>query len=203
MLASFLPLVEHCDNFKHADYRDELALFCLSGDASSLAAPIGLLWPEVVQALQDDNNEAKNEGNEPSWTFISDPKISGRVTHVHFTSHLADRATRSAALATTCTRWRDSGKFAETIGGRQWRNELYPIYAQPFLGFSPDNVACAVERSAAALFGIVTYGVHMTVFQRPAPGMEGEFMVWVPTRARTKPTCVFSAFCCLRGLEGD
>ncbi|EPQ50852.1 LOC733379 protein-like protein [Gloeophyllum trabeum ATCC 11539] len=41
-----------------------------------------------------------------------------------------------------------------------------------------------MERSACALFGVVTYGVHMTVYEEDERGVR----VWVPTRAKSKPT---------------
>ncbi|EJD01888.1 uncharacterized protein FOMMEDRAFT_108903 [Fomitiporia mediterranea MF3/22] len=193
MSNSFINVIERCDNFKLSNHRDELALFCFSGDPSSLASPIGLLWPEVVHALLLDNATTRNEGRKPSWDFITSSSSSQdpnqphkeRITHVHFAPHLADNTSRSAALAATCNYWRNNGIFAEEIGGRKWRNELYPIYKTPFCGLTPENIMCTIERSAAALFGIVTYGAHMTVFQRTK---DGEIMVWVPTRAKTKQT---------------
>jgi len=56
----------------------------------------------------------------------------------------------------------------------------------------------SMERSACALFGIVTYGVHMTVYEQKGDadagvgGTDGKvpMRVWVPRRAATKPTCV-------------
>lgn len=184
-MASFLSIVERCDNFSYAEHQHELALFCLSGDSASLASPVGLLWPEVVAALRDDRHLALNDGHPSAWAFI---EADGRTTHVHFLDACNDRASRSAALSKACMRWRKDGLFAEVIGGRQWRDELYPIYAHPFRGQTPDGIACEVERAAAALFGIVTYGVHMTVFKRPASGTDGEMLTWVPTRAKTKQT---------------
>ena len=49
----------------------------------------------------------------------------------------------------------------------------------------------SMERSACALFGVVTHGVHMTVYEQKG-GADGETQVrvWVPRRAATKPTCV-------------
>jgi len=56
-----------------------------------------------------------------------------------------------------------------------WRNEPYPIHSTPY----------TIERSAAALFGILTKGVHMTVYTlSPTGGMR----IWVPRRAATKQT---------------
>lgn len=44
-----------------------------------------------------------------------------------------------------------------------------------------------IERSAAALFGLVTYGVHLTAFVRD-PQYEGGLAIWTPTRSKTKTT---------------
>ncbi len=60
----------------------------------------------------------------------------------------------------------------------------------------------SMERSACALFGIVTYGVHMTVYEQKGDadagvgGTDGKvpMRVWVPRRAATKPTCVCHVF---------
>ena len=182
---SLLSIVDRCDNFSFFDHQEELALFCLSGDELSLNAPIGLLWPEVVTAIRDDHQLALAEGRPSPWTFV---ESGGRTTHVHFSDALQGSTSRSEALASMCMRWHKSGLFAETIGGRQWRDELYPVYAHPFRGQASEGIVCKIERAAAALFGIVTYGVHMTAFQRPKPGSEGEVMTWVPTRAKTKQT---------------
>lgn len=49
----------------------------------------------------------------------------------------------------------------------------------------------SMERSACALFGVVTHGVHMTVYEQKGDGDgESPMRVWVPRRAATKPTCV-------------
>jgi len=59
-----------------------------------------------------------------------------------------------------------------------WRNELYPIYG-------PDKtLLLSMERSATPLFGVVTYGVHMTGYVMTAEGMK----IWAPRRALTKQT---------------
>ncbi|KAK5199502.1 hypothetical protein LTR92_000041 [Exophiala xenobiotica] len=59
-----------------------------------------------------------------------------------------------------------------------WRNELYPIYG-------PDkSLILSMERSASPLFGVVTYGVHMTGYVVTDKGMK----IWTPRRALTKQT---------------
>jgi isopentenyldiphosphate isomerase len=60
-----------------------------------------------------------------------------------------------------------------------WRGELYPattaFRAEP---------ALHLERAAAAYLGLRTYGVHLNGFVRRSNGIH----LWVPRRARTKPT---------------
>ena len=60
-----------------------------------------------------------------------------------------------------------------------WRNEMYPIYAPG------GEFLLEMERAASSLFGIVTYGVHMTGY------VEDEkhgLRIWVPRRSKTKQT---------------
>jgi hypothetical protein len=129
-------------------------------------------------------------------------------------------AARTRALASTLERWRaaanrDDGSgasvFSSVIGGSRWRSEWYDVYRVPgggaplradgrdpltVLEVPPGGPGAgyvlSMERSACAIFGVVTYGVHMTVYERDAcgPGGEGEGQtrVWVPRRALTKPT---------------
>lgn len=80
---------------------------------------------------------------------------------------------QNIVIAQTLEEARTRGVF-EVLKG--WRNELYPIYGTA--------AKISVERAGAALFGIVTYGVHMTVYVHTAEGMK----LWVPRRAKNKQT---------------
>lgn len=60
-----------------------------------------------------------------------------------------------------------------------WRNELYSVYSPA------GKLLFNVERAASTLFGIVTYGVHMTAFV-DTPGKP--LRLWIPRRARNKQT---------------
>lgn len=85
---------------------------------------------------------------------------------------------RSAAAAALCTYWRIHQKFRVLEG---WRSELYPVYG-------PNNkLLWSIERSASALFGTVTYGVHLTAFTRDSSSRYG-IKLWIPRRAKTKQT---------------
>jgi len=84
-------------------------------------------------------------------------------------THINDALAEVLALA------RKTGTF-EVLKG--WRNELYPIIG------APGGTVC-LERAGTALFGILTMGVHMTVYVR-AP--DGGLKIWVPRRAPSKQT---------------
>lgn len=58
-----------------------------------------------------------------------------------------------------------------------WRNELYPVVRS-----SHEQVT--MDRAASPLFGIVTYGVHMTAYMKEQNCMK----IWIPRRARNKQT---------------
>jgi hypothetical protein len=89
-----------------------------------------------------------------------------------------NEAERSAAVAATAAYWRDNRDFSLLEG---WRNELYPVYG-------PGNeLLFNVERAASSLFGIVTYGVHMTAFVRDESASYG-LKLWIPRRAKGKQT---------------
>jgi 8-oxo-dGTP pyrophosphatase MutT (NUDIX family) len=62
----------------------------------------------------------------------------------------------------------------------KWRGELYAVY-----GPKGEHLF-SIERSASPLFGVVTYGVHLTGYTRDKES--GELRLWVPRRARTKQT---------------
>ena len=77
---------------------------------------------------------------------------------------------------------------------------MYSVYADPFgvhdhpaiagheVGL---NYVFEMERSACALFGLVTYGVHMSIYEEIVQDDgQSSLRVWVPTRALTKPTSV-------------
>jgi Domain of unknown function (DUF4743) len=61
-----------------------------------------------------------------------------------------------------------------------WRNELYPVYG------ANGEVLFAMERGATPLFGVVTYGVHMTVYVPPTQFQP--MRIWTPKRSKKRPT---------------
>lgn len=82
---------------------------------------------------------------------------------------------RSELVATTLSAAVKRGNF-EILKG--WRNEMYPVYAPG------GELLLEMERCASPLFGIVTYGVHVTCYVDDGNGLR----LWTPRRARTKQT---------------
>ena len=94
--------------------------------------------------------------------------------------HQPTEKERSAAIAATCAYWRKNKTF-EVLAG--WRDELYTIYDDKLEG----GIVFDVERSASCLFGVTTYGVHMTAYTK-VEGASYGIKIWVPRRAKTKST---------------
>jgi hypothetical protein len=111
------------------------------------------------------------------------------------------------------------GAFAGVLGGKRWRDEFWDVYRVPGgtlradgrdpltvleapgggepggkSADGPGGYVLSVERAAAKLFGVITFGVHMTVYeQKGGAGVDADvnaMRVWVPRRAATKPTYV-------------
>ncbi|VDB87129.1 unnamed protein product [Peniophora sp. CBMAI 1063] len=190
---SFLDLVKKCDNYR-VPAPGSAALprplsFCLTSDGNTL----GLLHPPVVDALLEHNAHQRSQSLPEHWV------VELQNHRVFFTSTLTTPSARTRAMNDTTTWWRDSGRFPGVISPRLWRGEWYAIYADPFgpislAGGDPlseddldtnSNYVFSMERASCALFGVVTYGVHMTVYEQDD---DGAIRVWVPRRSATKQT---------------
>ncbi|CAA7266276.1 unnamed protein product [Cyclocybe aegerita] len=209
---SFLDIVDMCDNVHIR--RDGTGLYDVSYGSEVLVplylsestdtAVIGLLRPIIVEQLKLENMRSVQEGLQELWSLRLEPSDfvplkNGTVgPSVSFKAWLDTPAKRTAAMQELCERWRDTGLFSDVCGPTKWRSEMYPIYADPFglhdhpliAGHDAGlNYAFEMERSACALFGLVTYGVHMSIYDEIAQeDGQRSLRVWVPTRAFTKPT---------------
>ncbi|KAJ3553337.1 hypothetical protein NM688_g3668 [Phlebia brevispora] len=195
---SFLSIVGRCDNFRihpvlqeQTGFRtEEVVTFRLDTKPSSAA--IGLLRSVIVEKLLAENALVP-EGQAAFAIFNSNGK-----TAVSFADWVNTPAKKTRVMVDLCKKWRDQGLFEGVIGPKKWRNEMYPVYRNPFgkhdspreeelesLGdANTRNFAFMMERSSCALFGVVTYGVHLTIYAEDKEGCK----IWVPTRSRTKPT---------------
>ncbi|KAI0672346.1 NUDIX hydrolase domain-like protein [Trametes maxima] len=195
---TLLQVVQACDNFRiparsalQPD-QEKLVPWLLSSSPSSPA--VGLLRPEIVAQLRVEAASSPS----PTWAFHQ--STAGKEW-VSFGEGVDTPSQRSRVVKEVCERWRDGGLWPDEIGPRKWRDELYPVYRNPFgrrdcPGDDEDargdalNYAFRMERAASGLFGIVTYGVHMTVYEevRGEDGQIPSYNVWVPRRAATKQT---------------
>lgn len=90
---------------------------------------------------------------------------------------VGDKGRQEQIIRETLERAKGIDSFAVLKG---WRNELYPIHGHN--GAMEESIS--MERAGSALFGINSYGVHMTVYVSAPEGMK----IWVPRRARSKQT---------------
>lgn len=185
---------------------------CLSATPSSPV--IGLLRPILIDQLIKENQTSAQLNKPPLWDIRVDPEDllkpfvhrtdggTGALTpSVSFQPWLDTHAKRTAAIKELCERWRDTGVFPEVCGPKKWRSELYPVYKDPFgphdhpsripsdEEVEKSNFAFEMERAACALFGVVTYGVHLSIYDVVHEEGKAETLrLWVPTRAKTKQT---------------
>ena len=191
---SFLDLINQCNNFRvpvnYPTQRDYVVPWSLSKSPDSPV--IGLLKPELIDILRQ----------EPEGVFVIPEQAQpGSRYHVSFHPSIDTPSKRTDVIKKLCERWRDSGTiFQDIIGPKKWRNEMFPVYRNPFgvhllhepnakNGSGSGNYLFELERAACSLFGIVTYGVHMTIYHEDADG--SNMRIWTPTRSRTKQTCAF------------
>ncbi|KUJ06896.1 thiamine pyrophosphokinase-related protein-like protein [Mollisia scopiformis] len=167
-MKSNLDLVNECDVFPHPS-KDPTAHASLLATLYTLLSndiPIGYITEPVFNALAKVPIRLKGE-----------LEVNRRLRTISAFNQ-PTRAERSAAISATCAYWREHKTFSILEG---WRDELYAVYG-------PENeVLFDIERSASPLFGVVTYGVHMTGFAR-VPDAKFGVKLWVPRRARDKST---------------
>ena len=172
---SDLDLIDECDNFPYYQTNPKLFFAHINTYyglyvADYPEAELGYVLPSVA-ALFNGLPDWKVDTKDRSLTLI--------------TGNTEEE--RSKVVAMTTKALRATGHFKILNG---WRDELYPV-------FGPNrDLLFSIERAASALFGIVTYGCHMTAYTRSkrpkseaeAGGDEEELRIWVPRRAATKQT---------------
>ncbi|KAH3906757.1 hypothetical protein HBI56_062680 [Parastagonospora nodorum] len=164
MTLSNLDLVHQCDGFPYPESDPDAYLtrtntyyqLRVSGHDYAL----GYMLPSVVEVFRGVKN----------W-HVDDDERELILT----AGSTAEE--RSKAVEITLLAMRQLDHF-EVL--KKWRNELYAVYGRD------KELLFNVERSASPLFGVVTYGVHLTAYTRN--GDTGEIKIWTPRRARTKQT---------------
>ncbi|KAM5476143.1 putative thiamine diphosphokinase [Microsporum audouinii] len=163
---SNLDLVNECDVFPYyhdnpatyQKYRAKYHAFKISGYEETF----GLILNSIVDKFPWPQDLWEVDGEQQTVTLLAPED--------------ATEPQRSALIAQTLETAAKSGKV-EVLKG--WRNELYPIYGPQ------KELVASVERAGSTLFGILSYGVHMTVYTQDE---QNGIQVWVPKRAKTKQT---------------
>ncbi len=146
----------HQDNAQiYLDLISSLYTFKVEGYSSVL----GYLLPSTVEAFP--------------WTDSWKIDTPARIVTLRNVGNDAAQRSRSMDELLNIARERDIFRVF-----KGWRNELYPIYGPN------KEVLLDIERSASPLFGVVTFGVHMTAYVRSKEGLK----IWVPRRAENKQT---------------
>ncbi|KAI9732360.1 MAG: hypothetical protein M1834_001567 [Cirrosporium novae-zelandiae] len=171
-MKSSLDLINECDKFPYAPSPlhtltiSKLYTLHLSSDPT---VPLGYLTTRTINDLPW-----------PSYWMID--HTSHTLTLTLPSPLTSTPAKTSALIAETTSLARKCGTF-ELLKG--WRNELFPVYGRS------GELLFSIERSAAPLFGVVTYGVHMTAYVAGSANESGSaprLRIWVPRRSATKQT---------------
>lgn len=139
---------------------------------------------EVFQIQFSGRSEARAgfNGGDEDEDMVSDLKAEC----VWFAQPVVDggKDAMSSVMRATAERWREAGRFPGPLAGEHtssrkvtvwadgsgWRDERYMIYCDPrssalrnYDASKPySNAAFELERAACAIFGLATFGVHMT-----------------------------------------
>jgi len=180
-LKSPLDLVNDCDSFPYINANQEYSVVHLRTYyhlrvSAYPEVTLGYLLPSFALTLTNLPDWDVNP-SDPSLHSLEDGPNPQPRTVTLLTGNNEEE--RSAVVAKTCEAMRLTGHWKVLD---KWRNELYPVYG-------PNReVLFMIERSASSLFGVVTYGVHMTAYFYEGGKQEKDLRIWVPTRSRNKQT---------------
>ncbi|VVT55150.1 uncharacterized protein SAPINGB_P004452 [Magnusiomyces paraingens] len=167
MSKTLLDLVKETDVVPYSITSSFNSSDCFSLIAHDGSGTLGFMIPKVVSILFEQ--------------FPSDFIIDYYASTLTLASHLDTEPKRSEAFARIAKTLKEKNFFPEVLGG--WRNELYPVYCPQ------KELYLLVERAASPLFGVITYGVHITGYVGSENSKNPkELKVWTPRRAYNKPT---------------
>ncbi|KAK4052547.1 hypothetical protein OIO90_004315 [Microbotryomycetes sp. JL221] len=139
-------------------------------------------------------SEPKTLKDELEKLNCSDLEIEKQIFAISFQQWVNDEGqqSRTEHVDRVVRGWKMMGQFNDLLDG--WRDEEYTIYGprpeteNPLPG---SNQVFTMERSACALFGFTTFGVHLTAYIPQHINNKGEeipLKIWVPKRSSTKQT---------------
>ncbi|WFD44885.1 thiamine diphosphokinase [Malassezia psittaci] len=152
-MSTVLPIVAACQN--DDPWADtSLHAFCI-GDVQ-----IGFVLPKVLQAVRRYLDEHRTD-------VMRVDSSNGKLSLV--LAYNASKSDRTDFMADLAQWLRDTNQFADPLDGMcmrltliGWRNEQYAIYGRQSYD-QASEIVFTLERAACALFGLTTFGVHLTV----------------------------------------
>ncbi|XP_065058969.1 uncharacterized protein LOC135686629 [Rhopilema esculentum] len=157
-----VSIVRKLNNFHQPGSSKDLCRPFMVKNVQCGMIPLAVL--DVLQNHQDIFHFVKDEKND-NIKFVT---LSGKLK-------TADQ--RTNAVNTLVREFREKNMFT-TLNG--WRDELYAVCSS-----YGSELFFELERSAACLFGIHQYGVHLNGYVRNA---QNEIYMWIGKRSDTKPT---------------
>ncbi|KAF7193882.1 hypothetical protein HII31_04772 [Pseudocercospora fuligena] len=164
---SNLDLIAECDNFPY--YQNDPKLFFAHINTYYALyvkdypeVELGYLLPSVTEVFR----------GLPDWKINDEERSLTLMTG-------STEQERSKVVEATIRAMHATDHFKVLS---KWRDELYPVYGPK------GELLFSMERSASALFGIVTYGCHMTAYIKGNEAKEQQMRIWVPKRAASKST---------------
>lgn len=161
---SYLDLVKATDA---VPYPEDPEYQALEDTTYLFLAHDGVAIGRVVDAV------AKAMAEEPIFNL-------GRTSRtIQIAPSLSSFEERNKEFAHLAAKWLAQERF-EVLQG--WRSELYTVFnpsQSPYL---------LIERAAAALFGFITYGVHIVGYIPANLSTGAPLRIWVPRRSATKAT---------------
>ncbi|KAL8612521.1 hypothetical protein ACOMHN_053775 [Nucella lapillus] len=164
--AGIRKLARKCNSFFNEGSSRKSCVGFFIGDAQ-----VGLIRPEFLPKFQKFPEVFDVVGKEPQ---AQDKRPAG----VYVSQSFKTAEERSAAVNSAMEKLRDESNDLVTLRG--WHDEKYKV-ATSFSG----ETLMEVERNAAPLFGVVTYGTHINGYTY---NDSGEMLMWLGKREAKKST---------------
>ncbi|KAL3496201.1 NUDIX hydrolase domain-like protein [Aspergillus germanicus] len=177
---TYLDLVKECNNFPYKTDNPSLYKSYLKSyyafKVAGYTDVLGHVPNYIIRAFTFPDGWVVDHDRQE---LILAPGLDGNLTgseKVQQRTALMDSTLK--AMSTTPTR----PEFLSLA--RKWRNETFPIYTTT--STKPKTLLLEIERSASALFGILTSGVQLTAYTTDP--VTNELKIWVARRSRKKQT---------------
>ncbi|OXV08217.1 hypothetical protein Egran_04021 [Elaphomyces granulatus] len=172
---SMLDVVVDCDGFPYYNDDPEHYKAHMQGfhtfRVQGCDAVLGYMLNEIAERFSSFTNKlASDDFAKDYWYIDSTARTITLATAVD-----TGPEDRSRVVAYTLAKMKEEGVFDVLRG---WRDELYPVYGRG------GKLLLEIERSACPLFGVVSYGIHMTGYVKDKNGLR----IWVPKRSEKKQT---------------